>query len=69
MASRPTQNTTATTIELPTKLLEEARRHARERDLTLKAVVVTALKRHLAHLPDDAPAPFPDTPSVKRGGK
>jgi len=78
MPTRPSTNVVAKYLEFPADLAAEVASVADRRGQTFKAVVVDALRRHLANLPDPPPppAPLPPLPPVpappvpkKRGRK
>lgn len=82
MPVRGSKNVVQKVIEFPPELAEEVERFAEGRELTFKAVVLRALRRHLdsppPHVPDpplppcepdSAPAPKPaKKPRAKKGG-
>lgn len=63
MPVRPSKDVKAKYLELPSDLDSAVTDFATGRGLTYRAVVVDALRRHLAYpppIPDTSPAPIPD---------
>jgi hypothetical protein len=59
MPVRPSKNVTGKYIELPSELAAEVDKFAEKRGESFKAVVVDALRRHMAYPP---PPPVPVAP-------
>ena len=65
MPKNPTANTVQVMIEFPTDFAEVVKAFAKNRGETRKAVVIAALRRHMANPPPiPVPAPLPDLPPL-----
>jgi hypothetical protein len=76
MPRSPVKGTKGVYLELPERVLDEARAFAKRRGETLKDVVTAALRRHMAYPPPPPappepppplppPEPFPDAGAVQ----
>jgi hypothetical protein len=62
MPKKPTKGTKQVLLELPEQFVAEVKAFADSRDETFKAVVIHALRRHMAYPPEKTPPPAPPPP-------
>jgi hypothetical protein len=63
MPKRPVEGTAQVNAELPVELLDELKRFAASRGETVRAVILMALRRHMAN-PPPPPVPTPLPPLI-----